>query len=85
MILVQTLEWFGRTVRDSSNAIHDLAGRHAGQRNLALSSIRDDSANPEDRMPQLVVVMLALFGQMDRSIGHVFAVQVSRASAEYAA
>ena len=37
-----------------------------GVRNLA-DPIRIDSANPNDPMSQLAVVMLALFGQMERT------------------
>ncbi len=37
-----------------------------GVRNLA-DPIRIDSANPDDPMAQLAVVMLALFGQMERT------------------
>ncbi len=45
--------------------IHDLRERGVGVRNLA-DPIRVDSANPVDPMSQLAVVMLALFGQMER-------------------
>jgi DNA invertase Pin-like site-specific DNA recombinase len=66
LIVVHTLERLGRTVRDTLNLIHDLAGRGVGVRNLA-DPIRVDSANPEDPMSQVAVVMLALFGQMERT------------------
>jgi len=66
VIVVHTLDRLGRTVRDTLNLIHDLAGRSVGVRNLA-DPIRVDSANPEDPMSQLAVVMLALFGQMERT------------------
>jgi DNA invertase Pin-like site-specific DNA recombinase len=66
VIVVHTLDRLGRTVRDTLNLIHDLAGRGVGVRNLA-DPIRVDSANPEDPMSQLAVVMLALFGQMERT------------------
>jgi len=66
LIVVHTLERLGRTVRDTLNLIHELAGRGVGVRNLA-DPIRVDSANPEDPMSQLAVVMLALFGQMERT------------------
>jgi DNA invertase Pin-like site-specific DNA recombinase len=41
--VVHTLDRLGRTVRDTLNLIHDLAGRGVGVRNLA-DPIRVDSA-----------------------------------------
>lgn len=66
VIVVHTLDRLGRTVRDTLNLIHDLSERGVGVRNLA-DPIRLDSSNPEDPMAQLAVVMLALFGQMERT------------------
>lgn len=66
VIVVHTLDRLGRTVRDTLNMIHDLAQRGVGVRNLA-DPIRVDSSNPDDPMGQLAVVMLALFGQMERT------------------
>ncbi|WP_253905254.1 recombinase family protein [Arthrobacter sp. H14] len=66
IIVVHTLDRLGRTVRDTLNMIHDLAERGIGVRNLA-DPIRVDSAKPEDPMAQLALVMLALFGQMERT------------------
>lgn len=66
VIVVHTLDRLGRTVRDTLNLIHDLAERGVGVRNLA-DPIRIDSANPSDPMAQLAVVLLALFGQMERT------------------
>ena len=66
VIVVHTLDRLGRTVRDTLNLIHDLAGRGVGVRNLA-DPIKVDSANPDDPMAQLAVVMLALFAQMERT------------------
>lgn len=66
VVVVHTLDRLGRTVRDTLNLIHDLASRGIGVRNLA-DPIRIDSANPNDPMSQLAVVMLALFGQMERT------------------
>jgi DNA invertase Pin-like site-specific DNA recombinase len=66
VIVVHTLEWLGRTVRDTLNLIHDLAERGMGIRNLA-DPIRVDSSRPEDPMAQLAVVLLTLFGQMERT------------------
>jgi DNA invertase Pin-like site-specific DNA recombinase len=66
VIVVHTLDRLGRTVRDTLNLIHDLADRGIGVRNLA-GPIRVDSSNPNDPMAQLAVVLLALFGQMERT------------------
>ena len=66
VIVVHTLDRLGRTVRDTLNLIHDLAERGIGIRNLA-DPIRVDSSRPEDPMAQLAVVLLALFGQMERT------------------
>lgn len=82
VIVVHTLDRLGRTVRDMLNMIHDLRERGVGVRNLA-DPIRVDSANPADPMSQLAVVMLALFGQMERiySLGraaHARAVAMSK-------
>lgn len=66
VLVVHTLDRLGRTVRDTLNLIHDLGDRGVGVRNLA-DPIRVDSSNPEDPMSQLAVVMLALFGQMERT------------------
>lgn len=66
VIVVHTLDRLGRTVRDTLNLIHDLAERGVGVRNLA-DPIPVNSANPDDHMSQLAVVMLALFGQMERT------------------
>jgi len=46
--------------------IHELAERGVGVRNLA-DPIRVDSSDPADPMAQLTVVLLALFGQMERT------------------
>jgi DNA invertase Pin-like site-specific DNA recombinase len=66
VIVVHTLDRLGRTVRDTLNLIHDLSARGVGIRNLA-DPIRIDSSNPADPMAQLAVVLLALFGQMERT------------------
>jgi DNA invertase Pin-like site-specific DNA recombinase len=66
VIVVHTLDRLGRTVRDTLNLIHDLAERGIGIRNLA-DPIKVDSSNPNDPMAQLAVVLLALFGQMERT------------------
>jgi len=66
VIVVHTLDRLGRTVRDTLNLIHELSERGVGVRNLA-DPIRIDSTNPDDPMAQLAVVLLALFGQMERT------------------
>lgn len=66
VIVVHTLDRLGRTVREVLNLIHDLRERGIGVRNLA-DAIRVDSANPDDPMAQLAVVLLALFAQMERT------------------
>jgi len=66
VIVVHTLDRLGRTVRDTLNLIHELAERGIGIRNLA-DPIKVDSSDPEDPMAQLAVVLLALFGQMERT------------------
>jgi DNA invertase Pin-like site-specific DNA recombinase len=66
VIVVHTLDRLGRTVRDTLNLIHQLTDRGVGVRNLA-DPIRVDSANPDDPMGQLAVVLLALFAQMERT------------------
>jgi DNA invertase Pin-like site-specific DNA recombinase len=67
VIVVHTLDRLGRTVRDTLNLIHGLHERGIGVRNLA-DPIRIDSADPEDPVAQLALVMLALFGQMERTL-----------------
>jgi DNA invertase Pin-like site-specific DNA recombinase len=66
VIVVHTLDRLGRTVRDTLNLIHELGERGVGVRNLA-DPIKVDSSNPTDPMAQLAVVLLALFGQMERT------------------
>src|SRR5699024_9081045 len=66
VIVVHTLDRLGRTVRDTLNLIHDLQEREVGVRTLA-DPIKVDSSNPNDPMAQLAVVILSLFGQMERT------------------
>ena len=66
VIVVHTLDRLGRTVRDTLNLIHDLTERGIGLRNLA-DPIKINSANPDDPMGQLALVLLALFAQMERT------------------
>src|SRR5699024_629663 len=65
-LVVDTLDRLGRTVRDTLNLIHDLRERGVGVRTLA-DPIPVDSSNPDDPMAQLAVVILSLFGQMERT------------------
>ena len=66
VLVVHTLDRLGRTVRDTLNMIHDLRERGVGVRTLA-DPIPVDSSNPDDPMAQLAVVILSLFGQMERT------------------
>jgi len=66
VLVVHTLDRLGRTVRDTLNLIHDLRERGVGVRTLA-DPIPVDSSNPDDPMAQLAVVILSLFGQMERT------------------
>ncbi len=66
VIVVHTLDRLGRTVRDTLNMIHDLREREVGVRTLA-DPITVDSSDPDDPMAQLSVVILSLFGQMERT------------------
>ncbi len=66
VIVVHTLDRWGRTVRDTLNLIHELTERGVGVRNLA-DPLKVDSADPADPMGQLAVMLLALFAQMERT------------------
>ncbi|WP_029457418.1 recombinase family protein [Dietzia alimentaria] len=66
VIVVHTLDRLGRIVRDTLNLIHELSERGIGIRNLA-DPIKVDSSNTDDPMSQPAVVLLALFGQMERT------------------
>ena len=66
MIVVHTLDRLGRTVRDTPESHPPAARARHRVRNLA-DPIRVDSADPDDPMAQLAVVLLALFAQMERT------------------
>jgi DNA invertase Pin-like site-specific DNA recombinase len=66
VIVVDTLDRLGRTVRDLLNTIHDLGERGVGLRSLH-DPITVDTTSPDDPLAALAVVMLALFAQMERT------------------
>ncbi|QHK22582.1 recombinase family protein (plasmid) [Pseudarthrobacter psychrotolerans] len=66
ILIVHTLDRLGRTVRDTLNMVHDLKERGVGVRTLA-DPLAIDTAEPGAPMSQLAFVMLALFGQMERT------------------
>ena len=66
VIVVHTLDRLGRTVRDTLNMLHDLREREVGVRTLA-DPMPVDSSDPHDPMAQLSVVILSLFGQVERT------------------
>jgi DNA invertase Pin-like site-specific DNA recombinase len=66
VLVVHTLDRLGRTVRDTLNLVHDLKERGIGVRTLA-DPLSIDTAEPDGPMSQLAFLMLALFGQMERT------------------
>jgi DNA invertase Pin-like site-specific DNA recombinase len=66
VLVVHTLDRLGRTVRDTLNMVHELRERGVGVRTLA-DPLAVDTAEPDSPMAQLAFVMLALFGQMERT------------------
>lgn len=66
VIVVHTLDRFGRTVRDTLNLVHELKERDIGIRTLA-DPIAIDTTAPDSSMAQLAFVMLALFAEMERT------------------
>jgi DNA invertase Pin-like site-specific DNA recombinase len=60
------LDRLGRTVRDTLNLIHELDGRNIRLRTLA-DPFKIDTTAKDDPMNQLALVILALFGQMERT------------------
>lgn len=66
MLVVHTLDRLGRTVRDTLNLVHELRERGVGVRTLA-DPLVGDTTEPESPMAQLAFLMLALFGQMERT------------------
>ncbi|WP_248761356.1 recombinase family protein [Pseudarthrobacter sp. SSS035] len=66
VIVVHTLDRLGRTVRDTLNMVHELRERGVGVRTLA-DPLAVDTTEPDSPMAQLAFVMLALFGQMERT------------------
>lgn len=66
VLVVHTLDRLGRTVRDTLNLVHELTDRDVGLRTLA-DPFRIDTTDQDDPMNQLALVVLALFGQMERT------------------
>ncbi|MFD0760247.1 recombinase family protein [Arthrobacter ulcerisalmonis] len=66
VLVVHTLDRLGRTVRDTLNLIHELDSRNIGLRTLA-DPFKIDTSARDDPMNQLALVILALFGQMERT------------------
>jgi DNA invertase Pin-like site-specific DNA recombinase len=66
VLVVHTLDRLDRTVRDTLNLVHELRERGVGLRTLA-DPLAIDTSEPDGPMSQLAVVMLALFGQMERT------------------
>jgi DNA invertase Pin-like site-specific DNA recombinase len=66
VLVVHTLDRLGRTVRDTLNLVHDLKERGVGVRTLA-DPLAIDTAETDGPMSQLAFLMLALFGQMERT------------------
>lgn len=66
VLVVHTLDRLGRTVRDTLNLVHELRERGVGLRTLA-DPLAIDTSEPDGPMSQLAFVMLALFGQMERT------------------
>lgn len=65
-VLVHTLDRLGRTVRNTLNMVHELKEQGVGIRTLA-DPLAVDTTEPDSPMAQVAVVMLALFGQMERT------------------
>lgn len=66
VVVVHTLDRLGRTVRDTLNLVHELKERGVGIRTLA-DPLPIDTSTPDSPIAQLAVVMLALFGEMERT------------------
>jgi DNA invertase Pin-like site-specific DNA recombinase len=66
VLVVHTLDRLGRTVRDTLNLVHELKERGVGVRTLA-DPLPIDTSNSDSPMAQLAAVMLALFGEMERT------------------
>ncbi|MFJ4170300.1 recombinase family protein [Paenarthrobacter sp. NPDC089714] len=66
VIVVHTMDSLGRTVRDTLNLMRELEGCGVGVRTLA-DTLRIGISNADSPMAQLVVGMLALFAEMERT------------------
>jgi DNA invertase Pin-like site-specific DNA recombinase len=66
VIVVHELSRLARKVRDVLNVMHDLTERGIGVRTLA-DRIKIDTTDPSDPTGQIAVVLLALFGEWERT------------------
>ena len=66
VVVVHTLDRLARTTRDTLGVVQELTGRGVGLRSLA-DPVTVDSADPADLMGQLMVAVLVLLAQMERT------------------
>jgi len=66
VVVVHTLDRLGRTTRDTLGLVQELTGRGVRLRSLA-DPVTVDSADPADPMGQLMVAVLVLLAQMERT------------------
>jgi len=66
VVVVHTLDRLARTTRDTLGVVQELTGRGVGLRSLA-DPVTVDSADPADPMGQLMVAVLVLLAQMERT------------------
>jgi DNA invertase Pin-like site-specific DNA recombinase len=66
VVVVHTLDRLGRTTRDTLGVVQELTGRGVGVRSLA-DPVSVDSADPAAPVGQLMVAVLVLLAQMERT------------------
>jgi len=66
VVVVHTLDRLGRTTRDTLGVVQELTGRGVGLRSLA-DPVTVDSADPAAPLGQLMVAVLVLLAQMERT------------------
>ncbi len=66
VVVVHTLDRLARTTRDTLGLVQELTGRGVGLRSLA-DPVTVDSADPAAPMGQLMVAVLVLLAQMERT------------------